>query len=40
MGQDQLDLVFFGVVGHGLSSVVDLGLGWYWTVGVLVDLGL
>ena len=38
--QDRLDLVFFGVVGHRLSSVVDLGLGWYWTVKVLVDLGL
>ena len=29
---DQLDLVFFGVVGHRSSSVVDLGLGWYWSV--------
>ncbi|KAF3946616.1 hypothetical protein CMV_027139, partial [Castanea mollissima] len=38
VGWDQLDLVFFGVVGHGTSSVVDLGLGWYWTIGVLVDL--
>ena len=38
--RDRLDLVFFGVVGHRSSSVVDLGLGWYWTVRVLVDLGL
>ena len=42
MGQDwdRLDLVFFGVVGHRSSSVMDLGLGWYWSIGVLVDLGL
>ena len=38
--RDQLDLVFFGGVGHGSSSIVDLGLGWYWTVRVLVNLGL
>ena len=38
--RDRLDLVFFGVVGHRSSSVVDLGLGWYWTIRILVDLGL
>ena len=38
--RDRLDLVFFRVFGHRSSFVVDLGLGWYWTVGVLVDLGL
>ena len=39
-GQDQLDLVFFGVCGHGWSSVVELGLGWCWMVEVVVVLGL
>ena len=38
--RDQLDLVFFGVCGHGLSSVVDMGLGWCWAGEVVVVLGL
>ena len=37
--RDQLDLVFFGVVGHRSSSVVDLGLGWYWSVGGIGGFG-
>ena len=39
-GRDRLDLVFFGVCGHKSSSVVDLGLGWCWTIEVVVVLGL
>ena len=40
VGRDQMDLVFFGVCGHELSFVVDLGLGSCWPVGVVMDLGL
>ena len=39
-GWDRLDLVFFGVCGHKSSSMVDLGLGWFWMVEVVVVLGL